>query len=168
MDGEGAVRAREQLNQRKREMLHEIAELVDLQEAAIAEHPPRIGAVYRKYRDAFMDGLIGNRDSIDTERLLRSLSLSFDEWVLMSRYMLSSSFISDFSGDKARRDRAAHSCAELVVAGEVGLDAMQIMRQYIALEQRWHRTMKSEGIDTHDGLPSSGSLCPGQRSEERR
>jgi hypothetical protein len=127
----------------KQEILNQIAELIELQERAIQHHPPETSSVYRKYRDAFIEG---QRTAEETE-WSRAMSLSLEELSLMHRYMLCSSFISAWyhlSGDRARRDKAAHSCS-IVVAG-LGPDSNQAFLKHLKYEQMWREAMKSEGI----------------------
>lgn len=127
----------------KHEMLQQIAELIDLQESAIQQHPAEIVAVYTKGRDAFIKG---QHTAKETE-WSRAMSLTLDELSLMHRYMLSSSFISAWyhlAGDKANRDKATHSCSTLVAS--LGPTSEQVMQKYIEYEQLWRRTMKYEGV----------------------
>lgn len=127
----------------KQEILQKIAELVELQEKAIQDHPPETSLVYRKGRDAFVTG----QSTAEETKWSRSMSLSLDELSLMHRYILSSSFVSAWyhlSGDKAQRDKAAQSCS-ILIAG-LGPQPGDVMRRYIEYEQLWRRTMKSEGI----------------------
>ena len=127
----------------KPEMLHQIADLVDLQESAIQQHPAEIVAVYTKGRDAFIEGQRVAKEAEWT----RATPLTLDELSLMHRYMLSSSFISAWyhlAGDKANRDKATHSCCTLVAS--LGPTSEQVMHKYIEYEQLWRRTMKYEGV----------------------
>ena len=127
----------------REDVLSQIAELLEEQEAAIAEHPPETGAVYAKGRSAFIEG---QSDATDTE-WSHSVGLSLEELSLIHRCMLSSSFISAWyhlAGDTTRRDQLASSCS-LLVAG-VGLDAEDVMRRYIQYEQLWRGAMRHEGL----------------------
>jgi hypothetical protein len=127
----------------KKETLAEIAELVALQERAIANHPPKVGAVFERGRGAF---LAAEAEAIDEDALMR-LGLTRDEAMTASKYMLSSSFISAYYhllGDKARRDQGAHSCTMLI--GSLGEDSEQTFRQYLRCEQLWRETMRRERI----------------------
>ena len=127
----------------KHELLQQIAELIDLQENAIQQHPAEIASVYIKGRDAFIEG---QRTAKETE-WARTLSLTLGELSLMHRYMLSSSFISAWyhlAGDEANRDKAAHSCSILVAS--LGPASDEVMRKYIEYEQLWRRTMEHEGV----------------------
>lgn len=125
------------------DLLRQMAELLDLQEKAIYDHPPETAAVYEKGKAAFATG---QGTASDTE-WSRSMGLSLDDLSLMHRYMLSSSFISAWyhlARQKDQRDKAANSCS-LLVAG-LGLDPEDVMHRYIQYEQLWRRTMKHEGI----------------------
>ena len=127
----------------KHEVLRQIAELIDLQEDAIQRHPAETAAVYAKGRDAFIEGQWTAKDTDWS----RAMSLTLEELSLMSRYMLSSSFISAWchlTGDKGQRDRAAHSCSTLV--GSLGPTPEQVLHKYIQYEQLWRRTLKKEGV----------------------
>lgn len=127
----------------KYETLQQIAELLDLQENAIQQHPVKTATVYLKGRSAFIEG---QGTATETE-WAHFLSLSLDELSLMHRYMLSSSFISAWyhlSGDKNQRDKTAHSCSTLVAS--LGPDPEQVMLKYIERERLWRDIMKYEGI----------------------
>lgn len=127
----------------KSEILKQIQELVDQQENAIMQHPVEIVDVYIMGRDAFIEG----QSDTDKNQLSGSMPITFDELSLMHRYMLSSSFISAWyhlKGEKANRDKAAHSCSILVAS--LGPEPELVMKKYIEYEQLWRSTMKDEGV----------------------
>lgn len=124
-------------------LLRQVAELLESQEQAIQQHPPETAQAYRKGRDAFMAG----QGTTAEEDWMRSAELSLEDVALLHRYMLSSSFMSAWyhlRGQRAQRDKAAHSCA--LVVTEFGLDAEGVMLRYIDYERLWRRVMKAEGL----------------------
>lgn len=131
------------MNSDKAGLLKEVAALLNSQEHGIQQHPPETGDVYRKGRDAFLSG----QQTATEEPWMRAAGLTLSELALLRRYMLSCSFISAWyhvHGDKAQRDKAAHSCA-ILVSG-FGEDPEEVMRRYIEYEKLWRQVMKAEGI----------------------
>ncbi|MBL7046710.1 MAG: hypothetical protein ISR95_03660 [Candidatus Marinimicrobia bacterium] len=132
----------------KHKIMNEIEELIVLCEKAIDNHPAEDIDIYRKGRDAFIEGQLSVKES---DRPTAN-PLTMDETSLIQRYMLASSFISAWyhlAGDKANRDKAANSCATLVSGAGPGSEI--VLRKYIEYEQTWRKTMKREGV-----TPSSG------------
>lgn len=127
----------------KAEMLAQFAELIEQQEDAIHQHPPKVSTVYIKGRDAFGKG----QSTAQETEWSKTMSLTLEDLSLMHRYMLSSSFISAWyhlAGDMPNRDKAAQSCS-LIVAS-LGPDPGDVMRKYIEYERWWRRAMKHEGL----------------------
>ncbi len=125
--------------------LHEIAEILELQEQAIKKHPARTGETYRNGRDALI--VPSQTTAIAASWAGSPTELSTDEVELLLRYILSSSFISasyHLQGDKSRRDQAAHSCCTLI--GSLGPDSELIFHQYLEFEKLWHAAMARDGI----------------------
>jgi hypothetical protein len=123
-------------------ILKEIVDLIDLQENAIQQHPPEVAAVYTYGRGRAIEG---QRDAVESEAD-NPLPITLDEFKLVQRYMLTSSFISAFyhlAGDKARRDQAAHSCS-LLVSG-LGLDSELVLRRYIDNERNMETRNEAGG-----------------------
>ena len=147
----------ESVDLNKHDLLREVAQLLESQEAAIASHPLPTAEVYQKGRDAFTTG----QQNATEEPWMRAIGLRLEELALLRRYMVASSFISAWyhlRGDRAQRDKAAHSCA-MLVAG-LGEDSEQVMRRYLNYEQLWRRVMKAEGIaPSRWRTPSAFSLA---------
>ncbi len=117
----------------KEEALQEIAEIVRLHEEAIMKHPAETSRQYTGGRDAFMSGL-----KIE-DNLLDSYSLTADDWRLLERYMLASSFISSWwqrNGNNEKRDNAAHSCCHLI--SSLGPDSKDTFKLFLHREQLWN------------------------------
>ena len=107
----------------KATLISQMKALTQEHETAIGHHPAETIAVYRKARDAFMQGQAGASDTDWS----RSVGLSLDELSVIHRYMLSSSFISAWYhlyGDKQRRNTAANSCCLLVAGVGLGPEAV--------------------------------------------
>lgn len=129
--------------------LHEVQYLVSLQENAIAGHPQPTNEVFQKARDAFL------HQEASTDYTLWLPNIPTDEAVLVSRYMLTSSFISAWyhlSGENGQRDKAAHSCC-ILVESLSGVDGEQVMTRYIDIERMWRGTMIKERIAPRRPFP---------------
>ena len=125
------------------DVLREVAQLLESYEAAIATHPPPTSEIYRKGRD----GTIAGEQSAREKSRPRAATPTVEDAALLRRFIISASFISAWyhlQGDRARRDKAAHSCATIV--GTFGEDAEQVMRRYLAYERHWRGVLKAEGL----------------------
>ena len=132
----------------KDEVLKSIRELFAQQEAAIQQHPDQLVAVYYGARDGFLSQPGEWTPGTDLER---------DEFLMVFRYLLSSSFIAAWyhlAGDKANRDKAAQSCA-IVIAG-LRLDPTKVFQKHMEFELNWRRIMEQEGV-----APTGGAGCVG-------
>ena len=128
----------------KQKIFKDITELFDLQEYAIRKHPARLAHMYREMSDAFIEGA---ETGPYPEWSGSMMSLSHDEMMLIHRFMLSASLISEWwhlRSDKSQRDKMTHSCCGLVAA--LGADVEQVMHAFITHEQRWRAVMNDVGI----------------------
>jgi len=127
----------------KDKIVQQITEILDLQEKSIHHHPSNVVEVYIKARDNFIEG----QRSTKEKDLFNKMPFTQEEFFLIQRYVLSSSFISTWyhlAGEKTNRDKAAHSCASLV--SNFGIDPELVMIKYIEYERLWRETFKNEGI----------------------
>ena len=126
----------------KQEIRAAIASLIEQQEAAIHNHPPNLATAYIEGRDLCLEAFV---DFWAKEELPHHLT--DDDLLLITRYQLSSSFVSAWYhlvGNKARRDQAAHSCTILVTG--LGLDSEVAFTGYVRLEQMWRRSLTEKGL----------------------
>jgi len=130
--------------------LREIAELIEMQETAIENHPPTTISIYKQGKAAFFSGAGG----VNADEELRALSLTAEDLNLMVRYMLSSSFISAWyhlNGQSENRDKTAHSCCTLIAG--LGPDSQKTMKQYLGYEHLWRKHLGRNKV--------SSSSCAG-------
>jgi hypothetical protein len=127
---------------KQRETLREISELILTQEAAIEKHQPPTSSVYKNLRDVI---IAGQHAEYKTETG-KILTLSNNELSKINHYLTSSSFISAWyhlSGNKENRDKAAHSCTQLI--STLGPHDEEVLRKYIETEKLWRSAIKKWG-----------------------
>jgi streptomycin 6-kinase len=84
-------------------------------ERAIHAHPPDTVGLYESALRAFVEG----QDTLTEHPALSAKGLTVDEYKLLQRYLLAMAFVSAWyhrHSDKAQRDKAAHSAAQLRAA----------------------------------------------------
>lgn len=111
-------------------------------EKAIRTHPAKFVALYERGAQAFQEG----QDGADEPPEINDLNATFDEIKLARRYLLSMAFISAWygvQGNRARRDKAAHSAATLVSG--LGLIPEAVFANFLEYETMWHQDLQRLG-----------------------
>jgi len=126
------------------EILKEISELASILNGSIEQRGGKNKIVYDKNVSDFLNSQLNSQDFLDWSK---DLSVSETELNYVLEYMTSSSFISAWyhlSGNKAKRDKAAHSCSTLISG--LGKDPEPVMLKYLEFERFWRRAIKNEGV----------------------
>lgn len=128
----------------KSEILKEISELSTILNDSIYQRGGKNKIVYDNYVSDFLYHQLNQQDFLEWSE---DLAVSASELNEIIEYMSSSSYISAWyhlSGNKAKRDKAAHSCSTLISG--LGKDPEPVMLKYLEFESFWRRVLKNEGI----------------------
>ncbi len=128
----------------KAEKLKEISELASFLNDSIEQRGGQNKIVYNKNVSDFLNSQLNSRDFKEWSQ---DLSVSETELNYVLEYMASLSFISAWyhlTGDKAKRDKAAHSCSTVI--SSLGKDPEKVMMKYLEFERFWRQVMKDEGV----------------------
>lgn len=141
----------------KDELLERIGALVKEQEEAIRAHGDEVVSMYQAGRDTFLSQMQDGRDQWPESAYLKA-----DEFLLVIRYGLCSSFIASWyhvAGDKTKRDTLAESYA-LILLG-LRFDPLKVMHQHIELEGVWRKIFKASGIRGRQRAGCAGMVVVG-------
>jgi hypothetical protein len=121
-----------------------ILQLADEYEKSILTHSKKLVNLYKNANYSVSEAIniiiIPNKDGVMTNDSLLELSYIKD-------YISASAFISSwysFAGEKINRDKATHSCVNIV--SSLGLDSNTLMVEYLYIEMIWKELMKKENI----------------------
>lgn len=137
-----AVAARCKKEAVRRATLDEIASLLASHVAAIRKHPPPTVAIYAGKAEEIRATLPTVWSSESDE----IVALSEKEVDLIRRFIACTAFISAWyhlAGLKEQRDKATHSCVNLISA--LGLADERVFKSHFEAERIWRRALSREG-----------------------